>query len=153
MTDHNGSPDWAALLEQATPRTKTVRLCLRGDLLSALAAAEEAVESPSLGGEPEHVKQLREQVADASVEFTLRGLTGAKFQSLQDTYRDAEGDMSTTQQERFHEHLVRECTVSPVIAADQPLAEVLTAGEFQRLWTTAIYATVEVDEVPLPRRG
>ena len=156
MTDpkSNGSgPDWAQLLQQATPRTKTVRLCLRGDLLAALADAEAAAESPSLSGEASDVADLRRQVESASVEFVIKGLSGRRYEALQAEYRNSDGEIPDDQDEAFRERLVRECLISPVVAEDQPIADALTAGEFQRLWTSAIYATVEVDEVPLPKRG
>lgn len=143
-------PDWAELLEQATPRTRTVRLCLRGDLLADLEAAA-AGDSPSLAGESDDVAALRRQIDDASIRFTVRGLTRARYAALEAAHPDPKGDgwdMAT-----FPEALVRECLISPVIAPEQPLADALTYGEFEKLFTAAVGASIEVSEVPLPKRG
>lgn len=153
MTDpkSNGSgPDWASLLEQATPRTKSVRLCLRGDLLAALSDAEAAA-APSLAGETEDVTLLRKQVDESTVDFVVKGASRARYAALEAKHPDPDGEgwnMAT-----FPEALVRECLVSPVVAPEQPLADALTYGEFEKLFTAAVAASIEVNEVPLPKRG
>lgn len=164
MTDHQ--PDWATLLQQATPRTKTVRLCLRGDLLSeledaraALLEAERASSgSASLSGESEDVTLLRKRVDEArghveqaAVAFTVKGINRAVYAALEAKHPDPKGDgwdMAT-----FPEALIRECLVSPVVAADQPLVEALTYGEFDKLFAACVAVCIEVNDVPLPRRG
>lgn len=153
MTDPkaNGAPDWAALLAAAKPRTKTVRLCLRGDLLAQLADAV-AAQQPSLGGESPDVAALRQQVEDASVPFVVKGLSRSAFRALEAQHPDPKGD-GGWDMAQFPEALIRLCLVSPVIGPDQPLEDALTAGEFNALFSAAFEVSSEVDEVPLPKRG
>lgn len=145
MTEQ-GTPvvDWSALAAQAQPTRRRVRLCLRGDLLSDLASAQEA-------GDGERVEALQAEVDGATVEFVLRGLTQDKYRALIAAHPDPEG--SAWNDATFPEALVRACIVAPTIGPSDPLFTVLTAGQVDQLFTAAIESCIEVDAAPLPRRG
>ncbi len=145
MTEQ-GTPvvDWSALAAQAQPTRRRVRLCLRGDLLSDLASAQEA-------GDGERVEALQAEVDGATVEFVLRGLTQDKYRALIAAHPDPEG--SAWNDATFPEALVRACILTPAVAPSDPLFSVLTAGQVEQLFTAAIESCIEVDAAPLPKRG
>lgn len=160
--------DWAGLVKASKPREKSVRLCLRGDLLAELeestaamadAAPPVAVTSlagaPNTAGRDKAAKRLDDATAavdESSVLFRLKGLPRAAYKKLEADHPDpkeGEGWDETT----FPEALVRACLVDPDVAADQPLFDVLTAGEADKLFWVAYSACNEADDVPLRRRG
>lgn len=145
-----GKPDWKTLREQARPRTKRVRLCLDGELLAQLAEAE-AADITSLSGNPEAAK-LREQVDAASVTFTLKGLPRGEYRRLEKAHPSADDD-GAWNTDTFPEALVRACLVEPGVSADEPLFDVLTSGEADKLFEVAFLACNEADAVPLQKRG
>lgn len=151
------APDWKSLVANAKPRTRSVRLCLDGDLLTQLAEAEaEAEDRPqTLAGEPVGLKQLREAVQDASVTFIVRGLPRSKFRALEaaNAKKDSDGADDGWDMTTFPDALVRACLVTPHIEAGDPLESALTQGEFEALFLAALAACQEVDAVPLRKRG
>lgn len=131
--------DWKSLVAQAQPTTKTVRLCLRGDLVHALAEAEAAGDDST---------ELRQQVADATVTFTIKGLHRQAYRALEAKHPAPDGaagwNVAT-----FPEALVRACLTDPVIDAGDPLFDVLTPGQVEKLFEAAFLACNEVDDLPL----
>jgi hypothetical protein len=147
MTD---KPDWGELVKQAKPRQKSVRLCLRGDLLADLEAAETAAKAPggSLAGSSVGLQPARDAVAESSVTFLLKGLPRPTYKQLEAAHPDKkDGGWDET---TFPEALVRACLTEPVIAADEPLFEILTTGEAEKLFWAAFNACNEADDIPLP---
>lgn len=145
MTTQGPSIDWKSLAAQAQPRRKTVRLCLRGDLLADLQAAQDM-------GDGERVEELTEQVQAATVTFVVAGLTRQAYRALEARHPDADGG-SGWNVDTFPEALVRECLVTPDVAADDPLFDVLTPAQVEQLFEAAFLACNEVDDLPLPKRG
>lgn len=131
--------DWKSLVAQAQPTTKTVRLCLRGDLVQELSTAEAAGDVAD---------ELRQQVADATVTFTIRGLNRQAYRALEAKHPAPDGaagwDVAS-----FPEALVRACITDPVIDAGDPLFDVLTPGQVEKLFEAAFLACNEVDDLPL----
>ncbi len=146
MTEQGTPPvvDWASLAAQAQPTRRRVRLCLRGDLLADLESARGS-------GDGERIAALESDVADATVEFVLRGLTQDKYRALIAAHPDPEG--SAWNDATFPEALVRACILSPTVGPSDPLFTVLTAGQVDQLFTAAIESCIEVDAGPLPKRG
>mgnify|MGYP000022711329 CR=1 FL=1 len=129
--------DWKALAAQAQPTTNRVRLCLRGDLVSRQEAGE-------IG--------LEEEIEAATVDFVLRGLNRQTYRNLEAKYPDPDGD-GGWDLDTFPEALVRECLAEPVVAADDPLFDILTPGQVEALFEAAFKACNEVTQVPLHKRG
>ena len=146
MTEQGTPPvvDWASLAAQAQPTRRRVRLCLRGDLLADLESARSA-------GDGERVEALESEIADATVEFVLRGLTQDKYRALIAQHPDPDG--TAWNDATFPEALVRACILTPTVQPGDPLFSVLTAGQVEQLFTAAIESCIEVDAAPLPRRG
>ncbi len=145
MTTQGPSIDWKSLAAQAQPTRKTVRLCLRGDLLAELRAAQDA-------GDGERVDDLTGQVEAATVDFVLAGLTRDKYRAMEARHPDKDGG-SGWDVDTFPEALVRACLVTPTVAADDPLFDVLTPAQVERLFEAAFLACNEVDDLPLLKRG
>ena len=147
MTEQGTPPvvDWASLAAQAQPTRRRVRLCLRGDLLADLESARQA-------GDGDEVSALESQVADATVEFVLKGLTQDAYRALIAAHPDTEGGTAWNDN-TFPEALVRACILTPTVQPDDPLFSVLTAGQVEQLFTAAIESCIEVDAAPLPKRG
>ena len=141
-----GKPDWKQLREQAKPRVKRVSLCLDGELLAELEAAQ-AAEVTSLNGGAA-ARELSERVQAASVTFTVQGLTRPKYRALEAEH-PSDDDEQAWDMDTFPEALVRACLVEPEVAADEPLFDVLTAGEADKLFQTAYLACNEADALPL----
>lgn len=139
--------DWKALAAQAQPTTRMVRLCLRGDLAAQLDDMPE--DTPD--SDPVRVELLR-QIEEATVTFTVRGLTRQKYRALEAKHPDPDGGAGWNL-DTFPEALVRACLTDPVVEADDPLFHVMTPGQVERLFEAAFRACNEVDDVPLPKRG
>lgn len=145
-----GKPEWKKLVEKSRPRTRTVRLCLDGELQEALAEAK-AVPSNSLGGN-QAARELEQQIEEASIDFKLRGLSRATLRKLEADH-PTDDEESAWDADTFPEALVRACLVEPEVAPEDELFEVLTAGEADRLFEAAFLACNEADPVPLQKRG
>ena len=144
-TQETPSIDWASLAKQAQPRRKTVRLCLRGDLVADLEAAEDH-------GDGDQVKALTEAVQAATVVFTVAGLTRQTYRALEAQHPDPDGG-SGWNVDTFPEALVRACIVAPEVKPTDPLFDVLTPAQVERLFEAAFLACNEVDDLPLLKRG
>lgn len=160
--------DWAGLVKASKPRQKSVRLCLRGDLMGELDEAQAALSdtapvgvATSLAGRADtsvidaakdRVDAAAAAVADASVTFRLQGLPRDRYKSLESEHPDPK-DEAGWDERTFPEALVRACLVDPVVAADQPLFGIMTAGESDKLFWVAYSACNEAEDVPLPKRG
>lgn len=136
-----GQLDLKSAIAQAQPRTRTVRLCLRGDLLAQLDAATDEAE----------VTRLRAEVADATVEVRVRGLSYGEYRGVEASHpsKDGEGGWDV---DTFPAALVRAC----LDAADDDkdaLLGVLTSGQLMALFTAAIDASNTPDALPLPSGG
>ncbi len=145
MTSQGPSVDWKSLVAQTQPRRKTVRLCLRGDLLADLLAAQE-------DGNGERVQQLRDEVDEATIAFVIGGLTSQKYRSLLAAHQKPDDDTAAWA-DTFPEALVRACLLSPRVEADDPLFDVLTPAQTEQLFEAAFLACNEVDDLPLLKRG
>lgn len=134
--------DWKSLAAQAQPTTKVVRLCLRGDLVAALDAAQD--EST--------IENLRGQVDEATVAFTLKGLNRQKYRALEAAHPAVDGGAGWNL-DTFPEALVRACLADPVVDAADPLFDILTPGQVERLFEGAFLACNEANDLPLPKHG
>lgn len=158
------------LLAQAKPAERTIRLCLRGDLVAqfeeldrrrAEAEAEAKAQAGSLAGSPavalaRQMEQLQQQMQDSTYRFRLRALPRKAYQALVAAHpprRDADGEVLADDRhaqvnvETFYEPLIRACLVDPVLddAQWERLAEeVLSDRQFEQL-ALAAYATCRGD--------
>lgn len=124
-----------AKIKAARLAERTVPICLDGALVAEIEAAERDLERltkrPSVdslegGGDlrqaAERVEQLREQMADSTVEFRLRAIPGNRWQAFLELYpprRDEDNNVVLRDRaigvnvDDFFPALVRRCLVSP----------------------------------------
>lgn len=122
-------------IRRARLAERTVPLCLDGALVAEIEAAERElkrlterppVDSLEGGGELRaaagRVEQLREQMAESTVEFRLRAIPGNRWQAVLDEHpprRDEGGTVDVRDRaigvnvDSFFPALVRRCLVSP----------------------------------------
>jgi hypothetical protein len=165
--------DFADLLATATPPQRTVRICLRGDLAERweqlserLEGARAAQPSASLAGTgipalSAEMDALTAELHDATVEFTVRGLSRADWRELEAAHpprRDpATGEPVKEDAERghdtntFYDALIQACVVSPEITAEQwqhLLGKVLNEGQLSQLASAAVVVSRGTVDVP-----
>lgn len=132
--------DLRARIAQAQPRSKSVALCLRGDLLAALDAAADADKAA-----------LQAEVDDATVVIELRGLSYGEYRRLETTHPDPKGDGWDA--DTFPPALVKAALIDVSPDTADMLLSTVTSGQMVELFTAALTATNAVDAVPLPKRG
>lgn len=151
------TPTLDDLLAAAVPPTRSVRLCLRGDLMGELEESRRALDalgpSTSLApGEDEaalraHILTLAEQVEAASVTFTLRGLKATEWADLvaDNPPRDSEaGDRVLGYNPvTLFDALVARCVIDPVMTPEQAtrLMDSISAGQWDELCDAALTVT------------
>lgn len=153
------------LIATAQPRTEKVRICARGDLVAAhadavAAAGRAADESDSLAGSDsisealERVKQIEDEQEAATVTFTVASVSRRVWADLLAKYPP-----SKEQRRAGHDHdpdkfpiaAVAASVQDPEMTEDQAakLADVLPAGEWNKLWVTAL--SLNVTGTPAPK--
>ncbi len=142
-----GRPDWKALAAQAQPTRKTVRLCLRGDLVAQQDEARQA-------GDRNRADELQGPIDEASFDFVLQGLPRNRYKALEQQHPDPD-DVLKFNPETFLDELTFECLVQPEMDRGEfnDLMSVLTVGQSEALREAAFTACNDADALPLPRRG
>lgn len=153
--------DFDALLDQARPVERTVPLCLRGDLVAefealerelakAQAKANDSLAGSGASGIAARMEALREQMADSTVEFRLRGLPRPKYRALTAAHPPrqlADGKVHPQDEndglnvDTFYDALIRACLVGPVLSEAQLtrlLDEALSDRQFEQLAIGAV---------------
>jgi hypothetical protein len=160
------------LLAQAKPAERTIRLCLRGDLVAQFeeldrkrVELEGRADEGSLAGSPavqvaRQMEQLQAEMRDSTYPFRVRALSRKAYQALVAAHpprRDAEGailpedlkdDINTA---TFWEPLIRACLVDPVLddAEWEHLAEdILSDRQFEQLAIAAFVASRGNVDIP-----
>lgn len=150
------------MLAQAKPAERTIRLCLRGDLVAAYeeldrrrAEVVNQVDRSSLAGSPavaiaRQMQAVQEQMKDFSYPFRVRALTRKAYQALVAAHpprRDEKGEILEADREMginqntFWDPLIRACVVDPVMD-DQEwtrlLDELLSDRQYEQLGIAAL---------------
>lgn len=136
--------DLKARIAQAQPRSKSVALCLRGDLLADLAEAE-------ANNDKGQVTALQAEVAEATVVVSLRGLSYGEYRRLENAHPDPKGDGWDA--DTFPPALVKAALIDVSPEDADLLLSTVTSGQMVELFTAALTVTNAVDAVPLPKRG
>lgn len=136
--------DLKARIAQAQPRSKSVGLCLRGDLLSDLVEAETARDT-------DRVAALKTEIESATVVVAVRGLSYGEYRRLENAHPDPKGDGWDA--DTFPQALVKAALVDVTAEDADLLLATITSGQLVELFTAALTVTNAVDAVPLPKRG
>ena len=153
------------LIATAQPRTEKVRICARGDLVAAHAAAvvalaEEIGSDESLeGGTPTtdsaaEVVRIEEEMEASTVTFTVASVSRHVWADLL-----AANPPSKEERRAGHDHdprtfpvaAVAACVTDPPMTEEQAskLADVLPPGEWNKLWVAAL--TINITGTPAPK--
>ncbi len=159
------------LIATARPRTEEVRICARGDLVAAHAAAavalgaaadkEDTLEGEEVSAALDRVKEIEAQIEASIVTFTLSSVSREEWADLL-----AAHGPSKEQRREGHDHDPKTFPVAAVAACiiDPPTTEeqvrilagtrddgtpMLPPGEFNKLWVTAL--GLNVQGMPIPK--
>ncbi len=139
------------ILAEATPRERTVKVCIRGDLAGRMEELQEQLAQTSTDWEPsdlsevhpgraivEEMKALREQVKAAEVPFTLRYIGDKAYSDLMAAHPDKD-DTQAFNSETFPRALIAASCVDPVMSEEQAtqLFEKINEGEIKKLFDAA----------------
>ncbi|WP_411078526.1 hypothetical protein [Streptomyces sp. cmx-10-25] len=150
------------ILKQATPRERTVKVCIRGDLAGRVQSLTEELATVSEDWEPtdlteEHpgrriaadLKQARDQARAAEVPFTVRYIGDRAYSDLVAAHpSDDENELFKL--ETFTPALIAAACADPVMTLDQvkALFEVINEGEIKKLFEAAWDVHHSADVVP-----
>ncbi len=168
--------DFKDKLNNAKPHTRTVEICLRGDLVGEIERLDRelvgASKAPSSGMEDganlreiaERIEALREEMAadDNSHTFVLRALPGPKYRALKAEHPprlDDDGRVDDRDRilganiDTLAEPLVRASIVDPVLddATWEQVNNQLTDGQFDQLVLTALSVNGGGVSIPFSR--
>ncbi len=147
----------------AQPPTQQVRICARGDLVAAHAAAVEALSNatgsdsladPVMLEAAKAVTAVEEEMEAATVTFTVSAISRRRWADLL-----AKHPPSKEQRRAGHDHdpdrfpvaAVAACVSEMTEAQAQQLSDVLPAGEWNKLWVAAL--GLNITETPHPKLG
>jgi hypothetical protein len=155
-------PDISSLLEQASPRETTVRVCLAGDVAGELEALEQELgelgewQPTSLGeANPayelqERIEAVRQRVREASVEFKFRALGHRGYSNLIAAHPAPEGSREPYDAGTFLPAVLAACCVEPSLTPAQVdrLLDVVNDGTARALFGAALAVNEEPSPIP-----
>ena len=139
------------ILAEATPRERTVQVCIRGDLAGRMEELQDQLAQTSTDWEPsdlsevhpgraiaEEMKALREQIKVAERPFTLRYIGDKAYSDLMAAH-PSEDDNEAFNSETFPRALIAASCVDPVMSEEQAaqLFEKINEGEIKKLFDAA----------------
>lgn len=154
-----GSWTLAQALEKAQPRTATVRLSLRGDLAREHERLEqklaEAQRYDEQHNEPDRAPEIAEQIVaveaemrDAEVEFVLTSIGKRAWSDLLAQFPPSDEERKQGldhDPEKFPSAAIAASLTEPSDVTPEgvdQLADVLTVGQWMRLWTACLNANL-----------
>jgi hypothetical protein len=160
----NGGQNIEEILAQAKPKTVTVRVCLRGDLLAEhdelerqLVEARRLDESELRHAEAPHiaeqVQELERQIDAAAVPFTFTAIGQKAWSDLLAQYPPTDEDRAQRYEfnpKAFPQAAIAASASDPQISPEQAhkLYAALNFGQWQQLWSGCLDANVEGTSVP-----
>lgn len=155
-------PDISTLLEQASPRESTVRVCLAGDVAGELEALEQELGElgewqPTSMGQTnpayelqERIKEARRRVREASVEFKFKALGHRAYSNLIAAHPAPEGSKEPYDASTFLPALLAVCCVEPSLTPVQVdrLLDIVNDGTARTLFAAALAVNEEPSPIP-----
>lgn len=150
------------ILAEATPRERTVKVCIRGDLAGRMEELQDALAQTSTDWEPsglhdvhpgralaEEMKTLREQIRAAERPFTLRYIGDKAYSDLMAAHPGT-NDSEAFNSETFPRALIAASCVEPVMSEEQAaqLFEKINEGEIKKLFDAAWDVHNSSDMIP-----
>ncbi len=158
---------FAQVLAQVSPKTFTVKACLRGDLLAehdrleeALAEARRLDDKELRHAQAPHIaaqlEEIEEQIDAAAIPFTFTAIGQKAWTDLLVQHRP--GDEDKTEGYEFNPLTFPQAAIAASAsdpemteAQAQQLFEILNFGQWQQLWSGCLAANVEGTSVPFSR--
>lgn len=153
------------LIATAQPRTQTVRVCVRGDLVAAHAEAvaivdrlAAAAEDDSLGGNPElkaaleAVKAIEDEQEESTAEIVVSSVSRNRWANLLKAHpptKEQRRAGSWVNPDTFPIAVVAECVEDLDMAKAEKLADVLPPAEWSKLEAAAMF--LNGTETPSPK--
>ena len=155
-------PDISELLERASPREVTVRVCLAGDAAGELEALQQELgelgewEPTSLGQVnpayelQERLEAARQRVREASVEFRFQALGHRAYSNLLAAHPAPEGSKEPYDAGTFLPAVLAACCVEPSLTPAQVdrLLDVVNDGTARALFAAALAVNEEPSPIP-----
>lgn len=155
-------PDISELLEQASPRETTVKVCLAGDVAGELEALQQELgelgewQPTSLGqvnpayGLQERLEAARQRVRENSVEFRFRALGHRAYSNLLAAHPAPGGSKEPYDAGTFLPAVLAACCVEPSLTPTQVdrLLDVVNDGTARILFQTALAVNEEPSPIP-----
>lgn len=155
-------PDISTLLEQASPRESTVRVCFAGDVASEVEVLEaELVQlgewHPTSLGEAnpayelqERLEQARQRAREESVEFKFRALGHRSYSNLLAAHPAPEGSKEPYDAATFLPAVLAACCIEPSLTPAQVdrLLDVVNDGTARTLFAVALAVNEEPSPIP-----
>ena len=151
------------ILNSAKRREKTVRLCLRGDLVAEFEALEARLADLTIGvgwgnGDDataevaERLTAIRAEMLEDTVTFTFRALKRIAWDELNAKHT---GENNLLNVDTFMPELVQACLVAPAMTVDDldELYDVINDGQRIELGNAAWSVNTEATEVPFSERA
>jgi hypothetical protein len=151
------------LLAGARPVSRTVRLCLRGDLIAAREQAERDLlvarvdderqnRTPEAPAIAERILELEAEADNAAAEFHICAVGRTRWNGLLDenpaTDKDIANDLDYGQ--GFPVAAIAACCVDPAMTVDQvnQLLEVISTRQYMDLWGSVLSVNMGADDLP-----
>ena len=151
------------ILNSAKRREKTVRLCLRGDLVAEFEALEARLADLTIGvgwgnGDDataevaERLTAIRAEMLEDTVTFTFRALKRIAWDELNAKHTGENGLLNV---DAFAPELVQLCLVDPVMSADDldELYDLINDAQRGELGNAAWSVNTESTDVPFSERA
>ena len=151
------------ILNSAKRREKTVRLCLRGDLVAEFEALEARLADLTIGvgwgnGDDttaevaERLTAIRAEMLEDTVTFTFRALKRIAWDELNAKHTAENGLLNV---DAFMPELVQACLVEPPMTSGEldELYDVINDGQRIELGNAAWSVNTEATEVPFSERA
>lgn len=152
------------ILNSAKRREKTVRLCLRGDLVAEFEALEARLADLTIGvgwgnGDDataevaERLTAIRAEMLEDTVTFTFRALKRIAWDELNKKHTDEKTSLLNI--DAMVPELIAACLVDPAMTADDldELYDVINDGQRIELGNAAWSVNTEATEVPFSERA
>ncbi|RRQ81564.1 hypothetical protein [Streptomyces griseofuscus] len=155
-------PDINSLLEQASPREVTIRVCLAGDAAGELEALEQELgqlgewQPTSLGERnpafelQERIDAARQRVRESAVEFRFRALGHRAYSNLLAAHPAPDSVDEPYDAGTFLPAVLAACCVEPSLTPAQVdrLLDVVNDGTARILFQTALSVNEEPSPIP-----
>jgi hypothetical protein len=155
-------PDISSLLEQASPREVTIKVCLAGDASGELESLEAELAGleewqPTSMGETDpaaslrqRIEAARERVRQSAVEFRFRALGHRGYSNLLAAHPAPDGVREPYDAGTFLPALLAACCVEPslTLAQVERLLDVVNDGTARILYAAALAVNEEPSPIP-----